>query len=40
MGSEVPSPAHVSKSQHGGKIPTTEPQETIKVWFLSTQVKT
>ena len=26
----VPSPTHVSKSQHGGKVPTFEPRETIK----------
>ena len=23
------------KSQHGGKVPTFEPQEPIKVWFMS-----
>ena len=28
--SRVPSPTHVSKSQHGGKVPTCEPQVTIK----------
>ena len=27
---QVPSPTHVSKSQHGGKVLTFEPQETIK----------
>ena len=26
----VPSPPHVSKSQHGGIVPTFGPQETIK----------
>ena len=30
----VPSPTHVSKSQHGGKVPTFEPQETIKIWLI------
>ena len=33
MGSQVPSPIHVSESQHGGKVPTFEPQETIKIWL-------
>ena len=26
MGSQVPSPTHIKKSQHGGKVPTFEPQ--------------
>jgi hypothetical protein len=30
MGSQVPSPTYDSKSQHGGKVPTFEAQETIK----------
>ena len=30
----VPSPTHVNKSEHGGKLPTLEPQEPIKVWDL------
>jgi hypothetical protein len=34
MGSQVPGPTHVSKSQHGGKVPTFEPQETIKIWCI------
>ena len=29
----VPSPFHVSKSHHGGKVPKSEHQETIKIWF-------
>ena len=28
--SQVSSPTHASKSQNGGKVPTFEPQETIK----------
>ena len=28
IGSQVLSPTHVSKYQHGGKVPTFEPQET------------
>ena len=31
----VPSPAYVSKYQHRGKVATFEPQETIKLWFMS-----
>jgi hypothetical protein len=38
MGSQVPSPSHVSKSQHGGKVPTFEPQETIQIWLISIKV--
>ena len=34
MRSQVPSPTHISKSQHGGKVPTFEPQETIKIWII------
>ena len=34
MGSQGPSPTQLSKSQHGDKVPTFEPQETIKVWFI------
>ena len=30
----VPSPTYVSKSQHGGKVPTFEPQETIKIKLI------
>ena len=37
-GSQVPSPTHVSKSQHGGKVPTFEPQETIKIWLIIIKV--
>ena len=40
-GSQVPSTAHVSESQRGGKFPTCEPQVTtklclniIKIWFF------
>ena len=31
----VPSPTHVNKFQHKGKVPTYEIQETIKVCFIS-----
>ena len=34
----VPSPSHVSKSQHGGKAPTFQPQETNKIWFIFIKV--
>ena len=34
----VPSPTYVSKSQHGGKVPTFEFQETIKIWFIFIEV--
>ena len=30
MGPQVPSPTHLSKSQHGGKVMSFESQETIK----------
>jgi hypothetical protein len=30
----VPSPTHVSKSQHGHKVPTVEPQEIVKIWLV------
>ena len=33
IGSQVQSPIYVSKSQHGGKVPTFEPQETIQTWY-------
>ena len=39
MGSQVSRPPHVSKFQHEGKVPTSEPQEIIKVWFISIEVK-
>ena len=39
MGSQVPSPTHVSKSQHGGKVPTFEPQETIDIWLTIIKVR-
>ena len=29
--SQVPSPIHVSMPHRGGKVPTIEPQETIKI---------
>ena len=38
MGSQVPSPTHVSKSHYGGKVPTFEPQETIEVWLMIIKV--
>ena len=28
----VPSPIHVNKLQHGGKVPTFEPQEIVRVY--------
>ena len=34
----VPSPTHVSKSQHGGKVPTFEPQVTIEIWLIIMKV--
>lgn len=30
-----PSPTHVNNSQHGGKSPTFEPREILKVWLDS-----
>ena len=30
MGSQDPSPTHVTKSQHGGKVPTLESRELVK----------
>ena len=30
---------HESKSQHGGRGPTFEPQETIKIWFILIKIK-
>ena len=30
----VPSPTHVSKSYHGGHVPTFEPQKIIKLWLI------
>ena len=38
MGSQIPSPTHVNKSRHGGKVPTFEPLEIIKVCFISIKV--
>ena len=32
-------PTHVSKSQHGGKVPTCEPQVTTKIWLIITKFK-
>jgi hypothetical protein len=34
----VLSPIHVSKSRHGGKATTFEPQETVKIWLLMNKV--
>ena len=34
MGPKVASPTHVSMSQHGGKVPTLDPQETMKIWLI------
>ena len=38
MGSQVLSPTHDCKSQHGGKLPTFECQETIKIWLIIVKV--
>ena len=38
MGSEVPSPTHVSRSQHGGKVPSFEPQEPLKYGLFSSKL--
>ena len=38
MVSQVSSLTHVSKSQHGGKVPTFEPQENIKIWLIIIKV--
>ena len=38
MGFQVPNSTHVSKSQHGGKVPTLEPQETIEMRLIITKV--
>ena len=35
--SQIPSPTHVNKSLHEGKILTFEPRETIKVCFIFTK---
>ena len=40
MGSQVPSPTHVSKSRHGDKVTTFEPQESIKIGFCLLCAKT
>jgi hypothetical protein len=34
MGSQILCPTYVVESQHGGKVPTLEPQETIKIWLI------
>ena len=34
MGSQVPSPTHVNKSQHGGRVPAFEPQEPFNSYGL------
>ena len=39
MGSQVPSPMHANKPQHEGKIPTLEPQETIKFWLVIIKIR-
>jgi hypothetical protein len=35
MGPQVPHPTHISKSQHGRKVPTFGPQETIETWVIT-----
>jgi hypothetical protein len=37
-GSRLPSLTHVNEPQHGGKVPTCEPQELVKVWFIFMKV--
>ena len=37
-GSQVPSPTHLSNSQHRGKVPTCEPQVTTKIWLVIIKV--
>ena len=39
MGSQVSSPTHLSKSPHGGKVPTCEPKKSTKVQLMSIKVK-
>jgi hypothetical protein len=39
MGFQAPSPTYASKSQHGGIVPTFEPQETIKLWLIITEAR-
>ena len=34
----IPRSTHVSKSQHEGKIPTFEPQETVEIWLITIKV--
>ena len=38
MGSQVSSPTNVSKYQHGGRVPTFEPQETIEIWLIIIEI--
>ena len=38
-GSQVPSPTRVSKSQHGGEVPTCELQAIIKIWLIIIKVR-
>jgi hypothetical protein len=35
----VPSPTHISKFQHGDKIPTFEPQEILEILFIYINVE-
>ena len=39
MGSKVPSPTNVSKSQLGGKVPIFEPRGIIKMWLIIIEAK-
>ena len=40
MGFQVASPTHVSKSQHGGKVPTWELQViTARIWLLIIEIR-
>ena len=36
---KVPSLTHVSKSQHGAKVPTCEIQVITKIWFIVIEVE-
>ena len=35
----APSPIHVTESQHGGKVPTLELQQIIKIWLIIIKVR-
>ena len=37
-GSQILSPTHASKSQHGDKVPTFGPQDIIKKWLIIVKI--